>query len=112
MEPRQLMRAVIREHLIEALVGLLVVLVAIWFILMAWGRTGGDHGSNAIHVKALFPNIAGINDGADVKVAGMRIGSVVGQRLDPTSYQAELTLALDRNVKIPADSSAAVTSEG
>lgn len=106
------MRAAVREHLIEALVGLLVVLVAVWFIYMAWQRTGAGRGANAIHVTALFPNVAGIDNGADVRVAGMRIGSVESQRLDPKSYQAELTLAIDRGVHVPADSSAAITSEG
>jgi phospholipid/cholesterol/gamma-HCH transport system substrate-binding protein len=106
------MRAAIREHLIEALVGLLVVLVAVWFIYMAWQRTGGGRGRRAIHVTALFPNVSGIDNGADVRVAGMKIGSVESQRLDPKTYQAELTLAIDRDVHVPADSSAAITSEG
>jgi phospholipid/cholesterol/gamma-HCH transport system substrate-binding protein len=106
------MRAAIREHLIEALVGLLVVLVAVWFIYMAWERTGGGREAGAIHVKALFPNVSGIDNGADVRVAGMKIGSVISQRLDPSSYQAELTLALDKDVHVPVDSSAAITSEG
>ena len=74
------MRAAVREHLIEALVGLLVVLVAIWFIYMAWQRTGGGRGAGAIHVVALFPNVSGIDNGADVRVAGMKIGSVESQR--------------------------------
>ena len=106
------MRAAVREHLIEALVGLLVVLVAGLFLFFAWQRTGGGGEADAIHVKAVFPNVAGIDNGADVRIAGMKIGTVESQRLDPQSYQAELTLALDKNVHVPADSSAAITSEG
>jgi phospholipid/cholesterol/gamma-HCH transport system substrate-binding protein len=106
------MRAAVREHLIEALVGLLVVLVAAWFMYMAWQRTGGGNGADAIRVTALFPNVSGIDNGADVRIAGMKIGSVASQRLDPKTYQAELTLAIDRGVHVPADSSAAITSEG
>jgi phospholipid/cholesterol/gamma-HCH transport system substrate-binding protein len=106
------MRATLREHTIEALVGLLVVLVAVWFIVMAWQRTGGGAAGRSIHVTALFPNVAGIDDGADVRVAGMKVGTVLSQRLDAKSYQAELTLAIYRNVHVPADSSAAITSEG
>jgi phospholipid/cholesterol/gamma-HCH transport system substrate-binding protein len=106
------MGATLREHLIEALVGLLVVVVAVLFIYIAWQRTGGSPDGDAIHVTALFPNISGIDNGADVRVAGMRVGSVESRRLDPKSYQAELTLAIDRDVHVPADSSAAITSEG
>jgi phospholipid/cholesterol/gamma-HCH transport system substrate-binding protein len=106
------MRAAVREHLIEALVGLLVVLVSVWFMYIAWQRTGGGRSAGTIHVTALFPNVSGIDNGADVRVAGMKIGSVESQRLDPKTYQAELTLAIDRDVHVPADSSAAITSEG
>src|ERR1700759_5199851 len=106
------MRAAVREHLIEALVGLLVVLVAVWFLFTAWQRTNGGLGDGSIHVTALFPNVAGIDNGADVRIAGMKVGTVESQRLDPQSYQAELTLALDKNIHVPADSSAAITSEG
>jgi phospholipid/cholesterol/gamma-HCH transport system substrate-binding protein len=44
-------------------------------------------------------------------VAGLRVGSVADHKLETQSYQAEVTLALDRGVPIPADSSAAITSE-
>ncbi len=105
------MRGILRDNLVEALAGLLVVLLAIWFILFAWQRTGGEIGDSIV-VTALFPAANGVSVGTDVRVAGLKVGQVAGQRLDPQSYQAELRLALDRNVRIPADSSAAITSEG
>ena len=49
--------------------------------------------------------------GTDVRIAGLKVGSVAEQRLEPQSYQAELILALDRNVRVPSDSSAAITTE-
>lgn len=106
------MKSLFKENAGEALVGLLVVLLAVWFVWFAWMRTGGGEKSGAIHVTALFPNAAGVNVGTDVRVAGLKIGSVTGQKLDTESYQVAITLALDPKVKIPADSSAAVTSEG
>jgi phospholipid/cholesterol/gamma-HCH transport system substrate-binding protein len=104
------MKSIARAHLIEAGVGLLVVLAALWFVLSAIDRTGGSAG-NTIRVKALFPAVAGVSVGTDVRVAGLKVGTVAEQRLDPQSYQAEMTLALDRTVPIPSDSSAAITSE-
>ena len=105
------MKGVLRDSLIEALVGLLVVLLAVWFVVFAWQRTGGDIG-NSIRVKALFPAANGVSVGTDVRIAGLKVGSVAGQRLDPETYQAEVILALDEDVKIPSDSSAAITMEG
>ena len=106
------MKSVVRENGGEALVGLLVVLIAAWFVWFAWMRTGGGEKSGAIHVTALFPNAAGVTVGTDVRIAGLKIGSVTRQRLDQQSYQVAVTMALDPNVKVPADSSAAITSEG
>ncbi len=104
------MKSAVREHLVEAAIGLLVVLAAIGFVLFAAGRTGGA-GGDTIRVKALFPAANGISVGTDVRIAGLKVGSVAEQTLDPETYQAEVTLALDRTVPIPEDSSAAITSE-
>jgi phospholipid/cholesterol/gamma-HCH transport system substrate-binding protein len=104
------MKSALRAHLLEAGIGLLVVLAALWFLLFAIGRTGGANG-DTIRVKALFPAANGVSVGTDVRVAGLRVGTVAAQRLEPQSYQAEVTLALDRGVPIPSDSSAAITSE-
>lgn len=106
------MRALLRENVGEAIVGLLVVLFAALFIVFAWHKTGGGAKAGSIKVTALFPNAAGINPGTDVEVAGLKVGSVVAQKLDPQTYQVAVTLALDPTVKLPSDSSAAITSEG
>lgn len=105
------MSGFLRDNILEAVVGLLVVLLAIWFIAFAWQRTGGGM-RDSFEVKALFPAANGVSVGTDVRVAGLKVGSVAAQRLDPENYQAEVTLALDRDVRIPSDSSAAITAEG
>ena len=106
------MKTVLRENGAEALVGLLVVAFAAWFALFAWDRTGGGARAGATRVVALFPNAAGVNVGTEVRVAGLKVGTVAEQHLDPQSYQVATTLAIDPKVKIPSDSSAAITSEG
>lgn len=106
------MKTLFRENLGEAIVGLAVVLLAIWFVMFAWDRTGGGEKVGAVHVTAIFPNASGVSVGTDVRVAGLKIGSVSGMKLDPQSYQVAVMLALDPAIKLPADSSAAVASEG
>lgn len=106
------MRNLLKEHGAEALIGLFVVLVAVWFAYTSWQRTGGGRVSHAMQVTALFPSASGVSVGTDVRVAGLKIGQVSSLHLDPKTYQAEATLALDPSVKLPADSSAAITSEG
>jgi len=106
------MKSLFRENIGEALVGLFVIVFAAWFVSFAWATTGGGIKEGAIHVTALFPNSTGINVGSEVRVAGMKIGTVTDQKLDAQSYQVKTVLALDPTVKMPADSSAAITSEG
>lgn len=107
-----MIKGLFKDNGAEALVGLLVVAVAIWFVAFAWGRTGGGGKANAIRVEALFPNASGVSVGTDVRVAGLKVGSVAEQSLDPQSYQVKVTLAIDPSIKLPVDSSAAITSEG
>ena len=106
------MRALLRENIGEAIVGLLVVLLAVWFVIFAWKRTGGGEKAGSIKITAIFPNASGVTPGTDVRVAGLKIGSVQRLSLDPQSYQVKVELALDPTAKLPADSSASITSDG
>lgn len=106
------MRALFKENIVEALVGLIVVLVAIGFVVFAYGRTQAGGTSDGYILKARFTNVSGVSPGTDVRMAGIRIGKVSGQALDPASFQAVLNLSIDKGLKLPVDSSAAITTEG
>jgi phospholipid/cholesterol/gamma-HCH transport system substrate-binding protein len=47
-----------------------------------------------------------------VKLSGIKVGSVIGQSLDPESYQAVLTLTVESAIKLPVDTVAQISSEG
>ena len=106
------MAALLKENAFEAVVGAVVIAIAIWFVVFAYQRTGAGGPGDSYAVTARFPNVTGVATGTDVRLSGMKIGTVTAQKLDPATYQAVLTLALDSAVKLPADSSAAITSEG
>jgi phospholipid/cholesterol/gamma-HCH transport system substrate-binding protein len=63
-------------------------------------------------LTARFPNVAGVSAGTDVKVAGIKVGRVTKQSLDPASYEAIVEFGIDKALQLPIDSSAAITSEG
>ena len=106
------MRALVRDNIIEAAIGALVLLVAVWFVVFAYNRTSGASTGGGYTVTAAFPNVSGVSPGTDVRLSGMKVGSVVSAAIDPKTYQAVLTLSLDKSVQLPADSAAAITSEG
>ncbi|MBC7506785.1 MAG: outer membrane lipid asymmetry maintenance protein MlaD [Sandarakinorhabdus sp.] len=106
------MRTLFKDNIVEALIGLLVVIVAIGFVVFAYNRTQAGSTADGYVLKARFTNVAGVSPGTDVRMAGIRIGKVAGQALDPASFQAVLDLSIDKGLKLPTDSSAAITTEG
>lgn len=105
------MSQLLKEHGAEAIAGLVVLAIAAWFLVFALGRTGSS-GSHHYALSASFPSAAGISVGSDVRVSGLKVGTVTSQRLDPTTFQAVVGFSIDSNVQLPLDSSAAITSEG
>jgi phospholipid/cholesterol/gamma-HCH transport system substrate-binding protein len=104
------MRALFKDNVVEALVGLLVVVVAVWFVGTAYARTSSA-GSGYL-LTARFPNATGIAVGTDVRASGIKIGKVETQRLDPKTFQAVVQMRIADAIRFPTDSSAAITSEG
>jgi phospholipid/cholesterol/gamma-HCH transport system substrate-binding protein len=56
--------------------------------------------------------VDGLATGSDVRLSGIKVGTVVSQAIDPKNYKAVVTMNLANDVKIPDDSSAKITSEG
>lgn len=102
----------LRNHMFEALTGLVVVIAAILLVFAFLDRTASGAGSDAIEVTAYFSNVSGISVGTDVRVAGLSIGEVTAVALNPDDFQAAVRMAIDPGSNLPNDSSAAITSEG
>lgn len=100
-----------QSNLVETLIGTLVVAVAAVFLFYGY-TSSGMRGSSGYHVDAAFSAIDGLANGSDVRLSGIKIGTVVGQKLNPETYQATVTLDIASDVKLPDDSSAKITSEG
>ncbi|MEM9472594.1 MAG: outer membrane lipid asymmetry maintenance protein MlaD [Pseudomonadota bacterium] len=96
----------------ETAVGAFVVAIAVGFFGFMYfvGGLGGP--ASGYSVKASFGSVDGISVGTDVRMAGIKIGSVTAQDLDRESYRANLELAVDSTVKLPEDTTAKIASEG
>ena len=99
------------KNLIETLMGTVVIAVAAIFLLFAYSKA--DVGAvTGYTVKAKFDRIDGIKVGGDVRLSGIKIGTVVDEILDPNTYFAVVTLSIDSSIKLPTDTSVACTSSG
>jgi len=101
------------ENPTEIAVGALTLVVAGGFFAYAAQTTGwGGGGADTYPLTASFRSAQGVALGTDVRLAGVQIGTVTGMALNPETYRADMTFAIDHAVEIPEDSSVAVTSEG
>lgn len=91
--------------------GALVLVVAGVFLFYAYSTSEIGKGGG-YEVIARFTTVGGLKPGSDVRMSGIKVGTVSSQILDPKSYLAEVTLSIDESILLPVDSSAAVASEG
>jgi phospholipid/cholesterol/gamma-HCH transport system substrate-binding protein len=53
-----------------------------------------------------------VNVGTDVRLAGIKVGSVVAEELNPETFQARVTMTIDPKLKLTDDTTAKISSEG
>ena len=94
----------------EVATGAAVLLVAAGFLGFAVAHSGRT-ASTGYDLTAKFDHIDGLNVGADVRIAGVKVGTVDAQRIDPATYLAVVTLKIGTGIEIPKDTSAEITSE-
>ncbi|MFN3260031.1 MAG: outer membrane lipid asymmetry maintenance protein MlaD [Pikeienuella sp.] len=97
----------------ETLIGAAVLAVAGGFLVYAAQNVDlGGVGSGYYEVNAGFRKASGVAVGADVRVSGVKVGTVASLTLDPQTYRAIAALSIREGVKLPEDSVAAITSDG
>jgi phospholipid/cholesterol/gamma-HCH transport system substrate-binding protein len=105
--------AVSRRSVAEIAAGAIVLGVAAVFLAFAVLQSGRVTAvQEDLRLTARFDRIDGLALGADVRLAGVRVGSVTDARIDPASFAAEVSFRIDRALRLPADSSAEITSDG
>ncbi len=96
----------------ETVIGAVVLIAAAGFVAFAGQFGGMGGGSDRYQLTANFFSAEGVNVGTDVRMAGVKIGAVVGMELNRDTYQAETRLAIDQDILIPDDSDVKIASEG
>ncbi len=102
-----------KENKLEVIIGAVVIAVALGFVVFLYQSTGLSV-SNSKHyeLKADFRSADGIHVGTDVRLAGVKVGTVSDLSLNVETYRAEAELAIENEVDIPEDSAFTVSSEG
>jgi len=101
-----------RNGLVESLVGIVVLAVASLFFLYAYNVSGRSLNQNTYQLNAIFGKIDGITVGTDVRIAGVKIGTVSNYALDTDHYEAKVSMAIEKAIPVPEDSIAKIVSDG
>lgn len=99
------------RSVVETVLGAVVLIVALVFLVSAY------KGSDIKPVKgypltARFNSVDGLAAGNDVRIGGVKIGSVDDLAVDPQSYAVVVKMTVADGLKLPEDTYASITSDG
>jgi phospholipid/cholesterol/gamma-HCH transport system substrate-binding protein len=99
-----------RRNAAEVLSGAVVLLVAAGFLGYAVAHSGRSTVAGYT-LTAKFDHVDGLSVGGDVRMAGVKVGSVLAEQIDPQSYLAVVTMSVRDGLELPKDTSVTVSSD-
>ncbi|HEY4171776.1 MAG TPA: outer membrane lipid asymmetry maintenance protein MlaD [Rhodopila sp.] len=99
-----------RHGVAETLTGALVLVVAAVFLAYAVAHSGRTVGSG-YELTARFDHIDGLAVGGDVRIAGVKVGTVTDEQIDPKTFSAVVSLTVRNDIQLPKDTGASIVSE-
>ena len=100
------------ENTTEVLVGAGVLAAAIGFVIYAGQISGFSGGGTTYPLEASFRSLEGVSVGSDVRLAGVKVGTVAAVELNPETFRADTTVSVQSGIDIPDDSAIIISSEG
>ena len=96
----------------EILAGAAVLSVALGFTLYAARGAGFGVEAASYPLTASFRSVEGVSVGTDVRLAGVKVGTVSDLQLNPETFFADATITMRKDVAVPVDSTILIASEG
>ena len=100
-----------KTNVLEVTMGAVILVVFAFCIIFAYS-TSQWQPSKGYEVIARFDRIDGIMRGSDVRLSGVKVGTIKDLHLDPKTYLAVVHLTLEPYVSLPTDSAAEIVSDG
>jgi phospholipid/cholesterol/gamma-HCH transport system substrate-binding protein len=99
------------NNVLETVIGAMVLAIAVIFVVFAY-RTADVAPSSGYVLTAKFDKVDGLNVGADVRMSGITIGSVLSAELEQPSLLAVVRVTVREGVGIPDDSAIRILTDG
>ena len=100
------------ENRAEVLAGAAVVAAAVGFLFYATGGAGIGAAAGSYPLTASFRSVEGISSGTDVRLAGVKVGTITSLKLNPTTFFADATISVENGILLPDDTAILISSEG
>ena len=104
--------SIMNRSIIETLLGAAVLLAAGYFLFFAYQHSDVGRSGQGYPLYATFERVNGLTLGSDVRISGIKVGTVTDMTLDTKTFLATLTLNLKNNVAVSDDTVAEITSDG
>ncbi|MFL3876530.1 outer membrane lipid asymmetry maintenance protein MlaD [Wolbachia endosymbiont of Trichogramma kaykai] len=103
-----------RSNILEIISGSFVLIFTIFLVFFAINKLSyiKRNYKDCYKIHGLFTDANGVEVGDSIKVSGVEIGSITGVSLDKATYIARIDMCISRDIKLPIDSSALISSSG
>ncbi|MBQ8481769.1 MAG: outer membrane lipid asymmetry maintenance protein MlaD [Alphaproteobacteria bacterium] len=96
---------------VETIMGLVVLLIALLFLGFAY-NVSDLQVVKGYTLTAEFMKVGGLSTGSDVRINGIKVGTVTNQTLNNEDYTVDVTFSISSDIKLPKDSTVAIVSDG
>lgn len=100
-----------KKNAVETILGAVVLVTALTFLVFAL-NTAQVRAVVGYDVTAAFFKVGGLTSGSDVRINGIKVGTVNDLGLDAATFDAVVSMSIREGVKIPTDSVASIGSSG
>lgn len=100
-----------RKKPVETIMGIVVLIVAVLFLAFAY-RVSDLQVVKGYPIKAEFMKVGGLSIGSDVRINGIKVGTVTAQELNNETYLVDVTFSIAGNIRLPKDSVVSIVSDG
>ncbi|MDR3423888.1 MAG: outer membrane lipid asymmetry maintenance protein MlaD [Alphaproteobacteria bacterium] len=102
------------HNVFETILGAVVLALAGLFLTFAYSSSD-LHEVKGYTLTANFPMVDGLKEGTDVKINGVKVGSVTGLKLNsdpgPDQFLVTVSMTVDPSVQLPTDTIALIATE-
>ncbi len=100
-----------QRNILETILGGVVLVAATAFLIFAY-RTADVQAVQGYEITARFLKIGGLEPGSDVRINGVKVGTVTARDLDMVNFEAVVSMSIVTSVQLREDTVAVITSDG